>query len=65
MGGLNAPYAQPLREEPTELDLKIVVVLREATQSARLLAETLSQSDEQVRVDDVRLCAWWVSRLVG
>src|ERR671920_1093658 len=59
MGGLNAPHAQPLREEPTELDLKIVVVLREATQSARLLAETLSQSDEQVGVDDVRL------RLVG
>jgi hypothetical protein len=55
MGGLNAPHAQPLREDPTELDLKIVVVLREATQSARLLAETLSQSDEQVRVDDVRL----------
>ena len=55
MGGLNAPHAQPLREEPTELDLKIVVVLREATQSARLLAETLSQSDEQVGVDDVRL----------
>jgi len=59
MGRLNAPHAQPLREEPTELDLKIVVVLREGAQSARLLAETLSQSDEQVGVDDVRL------RLVG
>jgi hypothetical protein len=59
MGGLNAPHAQPLREDPTELDLKIVVVLREAAQSARLLAETLSQSDKQVGVDDVRL------RLVG
>ena len=55
MGGLNTSHAQPLREEPIELDLKIVVVLREATQSARLLAETLSQSDEQVGVDDVRL----------
>src|SRR5829696_9370351 len=55
MGGLNAPHAQPLREDPTELDLKIVVVLREGAQSARLLAETLSQSDEQVGVDDVRL----------
>ena len=55
MGVLNAPHAQPLREDLTELDLKIVVVLREATQSARLLAETLSQSDEQVGVDDVRL----------
>src|ERR671911_1537347 len=55
MGGLNTSHAQPLREEPIELDLKIVVVLREATQSAPLLAETLSQSEEQVRVDDVRL----------
>src|SRR5215207_1012509 len=59
MGGMNAPHAQPLREDPTDLDLKILDVLREAAQSARLLAETLSQSDEQVRVDDVRL------RLVG
>jgi hypothetical protein len=56
---MNAPHAQPLREDPTELDLKILDVLREAAQSARLLAQTLSQSDEQVRVDDVRL------RLVG
>ena len=55
MGGMNAPHAQPLREEPTELDLKILEVLREAAHSARLLAETLSQSDEQVGVDDVRL----------
>src|SRR5215208_7256767 len=55
MGGLDAPHAQPLREDPTELDLKILAVLREADQSARLLAETLSQSDEQVGVDDVRL----------
>jgi hypothetical protein len=55
MGGMNAPHAQPLREDPTELDLKILDVLREATQSAPLLAQTLSQSDEQVRVDDVRL----------
>jgi hypothetical protein len=52
---MNAPHAQPLREDPTELDLKILDVLREAAQSARLLAQTLSQSDEQVRVDDVRL----------
>ena len=59
MGGMNAPHAQPLREDPTQLDYKILDVLREATQSARLLAQTLSQSDEQVRVDEVRL------RLVG
>src|SRR5215207_6692107 len=59
MGGMNAPHAQPLRDDPTELDLKILDVLREAAQGARLLAQTLSQSDEQVRVDEVRL------RLVG
>jgi len=59
MGGMNAPHAQPLREDPTELHLKILDVLREGAQSARLLAESLSQSDEQVGVDDVRL------RLVG
>ena len=59
MGGMNDPHARPLREEPTNLDLKILDVLREDAQSARLLAETLSQSDEPVRVDEVRL------RLVG
>jgi hypothetical protein len=59
MEGMNAPHAQPLPEDPTELDLKILDVLHEADQSAPLLAQTLSQSDEQVRVDDVRL------RLVG
>jgi hypothetical protein len=56
---MNAPHAQPLREDPTELDLMILDVLREGAQSARLLAEALSQSEEQVGVDDVRL------RLVG
>ena len=55
MGGMNAPHAQPLREDPPELDLKILDVLREADQSAPLLAQTLSQSNEQVRVDEVRL----------
>jgi|SRR5215203_3243275 len=59
MGGMNAPHSRPLHKEPTELDLKILDVLREATQSARLLAQTLSQSHEQVGVDDIRL------RLVG
>jgi hypothetical protein len=59
MGGIHAPHAQPLRQDPTELDLKILVVLCEAAQSAPLLAQTLSQSHEQVGVDDVRL------RLVG
>src|SRR5215211_7378943 len=60
MGGVDDPHAQPIQhEDPPDLDLKILDVLREADQSARLLAQTLSQSDEQVRVDDVRL------RLVG
>ena len=59
MRGMNDPHARPLREEPTNLDLKVLDVLREDAQSARLLAETLFQSDEQVGVDDVRL------RLVG
>ena len=60
MGGVDDPHAQPIQHEDSpDLDLKILDVLREADQSARLLAQTLSQSDEQVRVDDVRL------RLVG
>jgi hypothetical protein len=50
MGGMNDPHAQPLRQKPTELDLKILDVLREAAQSVRFLAETLSQSGEQVGV---------------
>jgi hypothetical protein len=52
---MNDPHAQPLREDPSELDLKVLDVLREAAQSARFLAESLSQSDEQVGVDAVRL----------
>src|SRR5215218_4729547 len=52
---MNDPHAQPLREDPSELDHKILDVLREADQSARFLAESLSQSDEQVGVDAVRL----------
>jgi hypothetical protein len=56
MEGMNDPHAQPIQhEDPTDLDLKILDVLREAAQSARLLAETLSRSDEQVGVDAVRL----------
>jgi hypothetical protein len=52
---MNDPHARPLREDPTKLDHKILDVLREGAQSALLLAETLSQSDEQVGVDAVRL----------
>ena len=56
MEGMNDPHAQPIQhEDPTDLDLKILEVLREAAQSAPLLAQTLSQSDEQVGVDAVRL----------
>ena len=57
---MNAPHhAQPLPEDPTELDLMILNVLREGAQSAPLLAHSLSQSHERVAVDEVRL------RLVG
>jgi hypothetical protein len=41
-------------EEPTDLDLKILDALREAAQSAQLLAHTLSRSGAQVGVDAVR-----------
>jgi hypothetical protein len=53
---MDDPHAQPIQhEDPPDLHLKILDVLREADQSARLLAQTLSQSDEQLRVNDVRL----------
>jgi hypothetical protein len=44
----------PPHEEPTDLDLKILDALREAAQSAQLLAHTLSRSGVQVGVDAVR-----------
>jgi hypothetical protein len=44
----------PPHEEPTDLDLKILDALREAAQSAQLLAHTLSRSGAQVGVDAVR-----------
>jgi len=52
---MNDPHEHPLLEDPTDLDLKILDVLREGAQSAPLLAETLSQSDEQLKVNAVRL----------
>ena len=56
MESMDDPHAQPIQhEDPPDLDLKILDVLRESAQSAPLLAETLSQCDEQVRVDAVRL----------
>jgi hypothetical protein len=48
------PDPNPPHEEPTDLDFKILDALREAAQSAQLLAHTLSRSDAQVRVDAVR-----------
>jgi len=51
---MNDPNAQPLHDDPTELDLKILDVLCGAAQSARLLAQTLYQSDEQLEVDALR-----------
>jgi len=44
----------PPHQEPTDLDLKILDALREAAQSAQLLAHTLSRSGAQVGVDAVR-----------
>jgi hypothetical protein len=51
---MNDPHAHPPHEEPTDLDLKILDALREAAQSAQLLAHTLSRSGAQVGVDAVR-----------
>ena len=53
---MDDPHAQPVHEDPTDLDLEILDVLREDAQSAELLAETLSQWGEQVGVDAVRGC---------
>jgi hypothetical protein len=54
---MDDPYAQSVHDEDrTDLDLQILDVLREDTQSAKLLAETLSQWGEQVRVDAVLWC---------
>src|SRR5215213_4404732 len=53
---MDDPHAQPVHEDPTDLDLKILDVLRQDAQSAELLAETLSQWGEQVVVDAVRGC---------
>jgi hypothetical protein len=51
---MNDPHAHPPHEEPTDLDLKILDALREATQGAQLLSHTLSRSGEQVGADAVR-----------
>ena len=53
---MDDPHAQPVHEDPTDLDLEILDVLRQDAQSPELLAETLSQWGEQVGVDAVRGC---------
>jgi hypothetical protein len=53
---MDDPHAQFVHEDPTDLDLQILDVLREDAQSAELLAQTLSQWGEQVGVDAVRVC---------
>src|SRR5215213_2303314 len=53
---MDDPHAHSVHEDPTDLDLKILDVLRQDAQSAELLAETLSQWGEQVGVDAVRGC---------
>jgi hypothetical protein len=53
---MDDPHAQSVHEDPTDLDLQILDVLREDAKSAELLAETLSQWGEQVGVDAVRVC---------
>src|SRR5215212_947018 len=53
---MDDPHAHSVHEDPTDLDLKILDVLRQDAQSAELLAETLSQWGEQVVVDAVRGC---------
>jgi hypothetical protein len=53
---MDDPHAQSVHEDPTDLDLQILDVLREDAKSAELLAETLSQWGEQVGVDAVRAC---------
>jgi repressor of nif and glnA expression len=53
---MDDPHAQPVHEDPIDLELEILEVLREDTQTAELLAETLSQWGEQVGVDAVLWC---------
>ena len=47
-GDHNYPYAQPVPEYLTDLYLEILDLLRNNTQGAELLAETLSQQREQI-----------------
>src|SRR5215213_9548821 len=51
---MDDPHAHSVHEDPTDLDLKILDVLRQDAKSAELLAETLSQLGEQVGENAVR-----------
>jgi hypothetical protein len=54
---MDDPHAQPVHDEyPTDLDLQILDLLREDAHGADYLAETLSQEDEKVGVDNVLWC---------
>jgi hypothetical protein len=56
---MHDPGVQPPHQQPADLDLEILDLLRNDAQSAELLAQALSQEGEQVGVDDVR------SHLIG
>ena len=45
---MDDPYAQPVHEYLTDLDLEILNLLRNNTEGAELLGETLSQQREQI-----------------
>jgi repressor of nif and glnA expression len=51
---MHDPGVQPPHQQPADLDLEILDLLRKDAQSAGLLARALSQEGEQVGVDDVR-----------
>jgi hypothetical protein len=51
---MHDPGVQPPHQQPADLDLEILDLLRKGAQSAELLARALSQEGEQVGVDDVR-----------
>jgi hypothetical protein len=51
---MHDPGVQPPHQQPADLDLEILDLLRNDAQSAELLAQALSQEGEQVGVDAVR-----------
>jgi hypothetical protein len=51
---MHDPGVQPPHQQPADLDLEILDLLRNDAYSAELLARALSQEGEQVGVDAVR-----------